>query len=294
MSRIHDALKKAEQERALGKESTPVEVSVRPSPGVTPEAPAVAPPAVLSMEALLRHCPQPTWKPDPHSILAADGNHRTGLEEFRTLRARLYKIREKHPLKTVLISSALPAEGKTFVAANLAQVIVRQHERRALLIDGDLRCSRLHEALGTQSSPGLSDYLSGQADEYTVVQRSAQGNLFFIPGGKPAPHPNELLANGRMRQLLHKLGPLFDWIVIDSPPVLPVSDALLLADMADGILMVVRAKETPYPLAQKARGEFQDKPLIGVVLNHAMPAQSYYSYYSYGYSLTGRNGKAKD
>lgn len=294
MSRIHDALKKAEQERALSKDAVSVEAPATALASAYAAEPVEPVPATLAIETLLRRCPQPAWKPNAKTLLSLESDHGVGVEEFRTLRAKLYKIREKHPLKTVLITSALPAEGKTFVSANLAQVVVRQHERRALVIDADLRCSRLHDAWGTHSAPGLSDYLSGQADEFAVIQRSAEGNLFFIPGGKPHPQPNELLANGRMRELIQRLAPLFDWIIVDSPPVLPVSDALLLAEMCDGVLMVVRAKETPYNLAQKARAEFADKPMIGVVLNHAAPSKGYNSYYHYGYGAPSKNGRAKE
>jgi protein-tyrosine kinase len=295
MSRIHDALKKAEQERALAPETAAPPAVHRP-PEETPatDFPVDSAPAVITVETLLRRSPQPPWKPDPKAALAVDGGFGPGVEEFRTLRSRLYKIRENQPLKTVLVTSALPAEGKTFVSANLAQIIVRQHERRALLIDADLRCSRLHTVLGTQPGPGLSDYLSGEADELAIIQRSAQGNLFFIPGGKQSSNPNELIGNGRMEKLLRRLAPIFDWIILDSPPVLPVSDAALLAGMADGVLLVVRARQTPYPLAQKARAEFVDKPMIGVVLNHAEPSKGYHSYYKYSYVAAGENGRAKD
>jgi capsular exopolysaccharide synthesis family protein len=295
MSRIHDALKKAEQERVLAPESAaPKAVHRPPEESPVQGLPADSAPAVITVETLLRRSPQPPWKPDPKSMLALDGGYGPGVEEFRTLRSRLYKIRESQPLKTVLVTSALPAEGKTFVSANLAQIIVRQHERRALLIDADLRCSRLHTVLGTQSRPGLSDYLAGEADELAIIQRSAQGNLFFIPGGRQSSSPNELIGNGRMEKLLRRLAPVFDWIVMDSPPVLPVSDAALLAGMADGVLLVVRARETPYPLAQKARAEFVDKPMIGVVLNHAEAIKGYHSYYKYGYGAAGGNGRAKE
>ncbi|MCL6565055.1 MAG: CpsD/CapB family tyrosine-protein kinase [Acidobacteriia bacterium] len=299
MSRIHEALKRAEMERAAQQAQSETSVSARfestavPFERATPaaEAPATEP-APLTLETLLERCPQGEWHPDPKTMLFLQPHsHSAGTEEFRTLRARLYKVREKHPLKTLLITSALPAEGKSFVAANLAQVFVRQHERRVLLIDADLRWSRLHLSLGTNLYPGLSDYLRGDADLFSIVQRSPQGNLFFIPGGRSASNPNELLINGRLRELLQQMAPLFDWIVIDSPPAIPVSDAALLAGLADGVLLVVRAAQTPFDLAQKVRQEFRDKPLLGAVLNCVPPAASYGSYYQYRYP---QNGKRKD
>jgi len=118
----------------------------------------------------------------------------------------------------VLVTSALPKEGKSFTAANLAQVLVRQHGRRVLLIDADLRGPRLHLMLGTTSSPGLSDYLKGEKDEFSIMQRGPLESLFFIPSGHEIENPAELVANGRLRFLLQRVEPLFDWIIIDSPP----------------------------------------------------------------------------
>src|SRR5260370_22961978 len=115
-------------------------------------------------------------------FLSGDDSAR-GAEEFRTLRSRLYHAREKMTLKKILITSALPKEGKSFTSANLAQVLVRQHGRRVLLIDADLRGPRLHLMLGTTNSPGLSDYLQGKSDELSIMQRGSMENLFFIPTG---------------------------------------------------------------------------------------------------------------
>src|SRR4029077_11236757 len=112
-----------------------------------------------------------------------------GTEEFRTLRSRLYQMRENQSLRKLLVTSALPKEGKSFVAANLAQVMVRQHGRRALLIDADLRGARLHEALGTASTPGLAEYLLGENDEFGVMQRGPMEGLFFIPCGRGVSSP---------------------------------------------------------------------------------------------------------
>jgi protein-tyrosine kinase len=309
MSRIHEALKKAEQERPStpGRESSaglpePGLVHAEASPAGAAEN-AVIPAGNLreeysgglTFETLLKRCAQPGWKPDLKKMLFFNAdNHAYGTEEFRTLRTRLYQIRDKQPLQTVLITSALPKEGKSFTAANLAQAIVRQHERRALLIDADLRLPGLHVPLGAPLMPGLSDYLRGDADEFSIIQRSPRENLFFIPGGKPVSNPAELIGNGRLKNLLQGLKPIFDWIVVDSPPVIPVSDATLLADFCDGIVVVVKAASTPFDLAQKASQEFHGKPLLGIVLNRVEPGLAYSSYY-YGHYLPGpKNGKVRN
>lgn len=212
-----------------------------------------------------------------------------GTEEFRTLRSRLYQMRDKQPLKKVLLTSALPKEGKSFIAANLAQVIVQQRGRRALLIDADLRGPRLHSALGTSATPGLAEYLLGESDEFGIVQRGPMDNLFFIPCGRTVSNPAELVANGRLKFLLSRVEPLFDWIILDSPPAVPVSDAALLANYCDGVLMVVRSNATPFDIAKKARQEFSDKHPVGVVLNGIEASSSYARYY---YSAYGNpNGK---
>jgi capsular exopolysaccharide synthesis family protein len=208
-------------------------------------------------------------------------NHSVGKEVFRTLRTRLYHIRDSQPLRTLLITSALPGEGKTFVTSNLAQSIVRQRERRVLLIDGDLRLSRLNMPLGALPRPGLSDYLLGEADESMVLQRGEEENLFLIPGGKSVSNPTELLGNGRLETLLSRLAPAFDWVLLDSPPTIPVSDARIIAKLCDGVLMVVRSGSTPFDLAQKACQEFQEKPIVGVVLNQA-DYREHYGGYDYG------------
>lgn len=292
MSRIHDALRKAEQEKANsplpagstpaddGKDAasgphdlhTPAETQSKllpsrgPRPGKTTEVQTI----------LLEGCAQHSWTPDRKMMLLFDRrNSVVGAEEFVTLRSHLDKVRQKMPLQTLLVTSPLPQEGKTMVAANLAQVIARHHERRVLLIDSDLRFSRLHLSLGALLEPGLSDYLRGNANEVAVLQRGQPHNLFFIPGGRPAPNPCELIGNGHLKVLVQRLAPLFDWIILDSPPVIPVSDAKLLADSSDGVLMVVQAGVTPFDLAQKACREFHDKKLLGVVLNGVVGGSAY-------------------
>ncbi len=308
MSRIHEALKKAEQERnAIARPEEEILAPVEfpeAAPLHRPAETRMIPPASASSDGLTfdlirERSRSSAWNFDPRTVLFGtprpnDQKARLGTEEFRTLRSRLYQIRERQPLKTLLVTSALPAEGKTFVACNLAQVIVRQHERRALLIDADLRWSRMHLSFGTSMKPGLTDYLSGEADELSIIQRGAYDNLFFIPGGSPCSNPAELLASGKFEAFLRKVAPLFDWVILDSPPAVPVSDSSLLADMCDGVLMVVRSAVTPYDMAQRAVAEFREKHLVGVVLNDVEPGSGYSSYYyHYYHGRSGVNGKGK-
>lgn len=301
MSRIHEALKRAEEQRSGGQAT----VEPQAPETVDPAMPVAAvPPAAhatesraasgglpnfgapLTVDTLLSRCVAGNWTPDRKTMLFFNGDEQGyGLEEFRTLRSRLYQLRDRQPLKKVLVTSALPKEGKSFVAANLAQVMVRQQGRRALLIDGDLRGARLHSALGTESSPGLSDYLLGEADEFAVIQRGPMDNLFFIPCGKSVRNPAEVVANGRLKTLFSRVEPLFDWIILDSPPAVPISDAGLLANYCDGVLMVVRSNATPFDMARKARQEFSGKQLVGVVLNGIDQGNSYSQYY---YDAYGR------
>lgn len=290
MSRIHDALKRAEQERAASL-GTHVETSLQQMEPPQMEMPNLAAPRVVGVpaapangiEMLLARCRQSDWKPDPRTMLFfQDDEKRLGAEEFRTLRSRLYQIREKMPLKRLLVTSAVPKEGKSFVAANLGQVMVRQHGRRALLIDADLRNPGMHRHLGTSQTPGLSEYLAGECDEFAILQRGPMENLFFIPAGRVVAGAAELLANGRLKLLLQRVEALFDWVIMDSSPVIPVSDSTLVAGNCDGVLMVVRSNVTPSDLAKRAREEFPDKLLLGVVLNGTPSDKLSRSKYYYG------------
>lgn len=310
MSRIHEALKRAEQERSAGQGgqldippagSAPVAtdgVGVATAP-ITEHVPASFQSAMPAMgtpftfDTLLARCSQVNWSPDLKTMLFFNSEEQGfGTEEFRTLRSRLYQMRERQPLKKILVTSSLPKEGKSFVAANLAQVMVRQHGRRALLIDGDLRGARLHSALGTSATPGLAEYLMGEADEFSIIQRGPMENLFFIPSGRAISNPAELVANGRLKFLMNRVEALFDWIVLDSPPAVPVSDASLLANYCDGVLMVVRSNATPFDIARKARQEFRESHLVGVVLNGIDTDSSYNRYY-YGYGNGDRKGDSQ-
>ena len=310
MSRIHEALKKAEQERAAAQTADPAaQVISTATPTAMPsraQAGGSVSTAILGsaapfeeikgdflrFEDLQTRCSHPIWKPDPNVNIFFNSNlSARGAEQFRTLRSRLYQLRNSMSIRTLLVTSSIPGEGKTFVSNNLAQAFVRQPDRRVLLIDADLRCSRLHIPLGAPPSPGLTDYLRGEADEMGVIQHGQEGNLCFIPGGSDVTNPSELLLNGRLKRLLSRVTPMFDWVIMDSPPCLPVADSMHLADLCDGILMVVRAGFTPSETAQRACQEMQGKNVLGVVLNAVEESHLYGEYYYQGYGYGQNTGQ---
>jgi capsular exopolysaccharide synthesis family protein len=294
MSRIREALKRAAEERSA-QTSGRAEDFVDILEGA-PES--VASPAAVAkldlqpstefvnpdLNILFAECRKVQWAFEPRfSVFANEGNHLAGAEKFRTLRSRLYQISATRPLRRLLLTSSVPQEGKTFVAANLAQSIIRQADRRVLLIDADLRASRLNLTLGALNEPGLSDYLLGEASITKVLQVGVERNLCFIPGGKLVSNPSELLHSQRMNSLLERMGQMFDWVIVDSPPAIAVHDASILADMCDGVLFVVRAGSTDFEAARKAAAEFPDSKLLGVILNRVEKRETYGAYY-YGYS----------
>lgn len=303
MSRVYEALKNAQDQRtrppAEG-ESLPLEAveavhgraarripeilaAVRPE-GVRPEPVTAEPSSAarpLQLEDLQQRCSKPSWKPKAQwSVFSRQQPAAPQAEQFRTLRAHLYTLREARALHSLLLTSTTVGEGKTFVALNLAQSIARQSGRRALLIDADLRAPKLHIALGAPSAPGLSDYLAGETGECSIIQGDSEDGLFFIPAGRPCSDPAELLANDQLQTLFSRLVPLFDWIVVDAPPMLPVSDAGVLAGICDGVIFVVRSGVAAFDRAQSACAELKHRNLLGVVLN-GVEEQAIYGAYGY-------------
>jgi protein-tyrosine kinase len=308
MSRIHEALRRAELERENGRvatnaSATQADRSVEPAvSSATAHADPAAPqsekhegsaggPAVdLYFEELItaRH-EHVQWKPDLDTDVFSASHIAHQAEQFRILRSRLYHLRNERPLRTLLVTSSMAGEGKTFVAGNLVRSFARQHERRVLVIDADLRRPRMHLVFGAPDAPGLSDYLKGAKDASSIVQQDTNGNLCLIPSGSHVNNPSELLSNGRMKTLLERMTPAFDWIVIDSPPCLPVADAGVIAQWCDGLLLVVRAEYTPAALISKSQKELKGRNVVGVVLNAVGKDHSTYGQYYGGYGQPAVN-----
>jgi protein-tyrosine kinase len=215
------------------------------------------------------------------------------VEQFRSLRSRIFELRDISPLKTILVSSGLPQEGKSFISTNLALSLARHKNSKVLLIDGDMRRYTLHQILGCESNPGLADYLAGKATVMDVLQRPEPlqaaspaaipilPNLTFIAGGNGGDKAADLSGSPRFGELIRLMAPHFDWIIVDSSPVLPVSDAVNLARWCDGVLLVARGGVTKFPIAQRAQSELKASNILGFVLNAVEETPQVGGYYSY-------------
>jgi capsular exopolysaccharide synthesis family protein len=290
MSRIYEALERAENEHQTDPRSGPA-VRVETVP-----VPTAADSEARADSAFFDHIGRRTWTPSQlHLPTLADSG--AAVEQFRSLRSSLYQIRDQVPLKTIVISSAIPGEGKTFVAANLAISLARNNERPILLVDADLRRPSIHRLLGACDSPGLSQYLAGSILLPGILQRVGESALASEPGTRalsnlaliPAGHHDdnqspELAGNHRMEELIAALSPHFSWIIIDTPPALAVTDAVDLARTADGVLLVARGAATTFRVAQRAQAAFNNARILGFVLNavkRAPHSESYYYYRGY-------------
>jgi capsular exopolysaccharide synthesis family protein len=297
MSRILEALQKARQQQVSGVPELPniediidtrttvAASTLRAGDALNAETLDVLE-SLNDGSSLLANCQRRDWKVNGNNLLFLAGEtHAAGQEQFRTLRSRLYQLRGTGSLEVLVISSAIPGEGKSFVSANLAHAFALQSGRRALLIDADLRrAGGLSTFLEVPSSPGLTDYLLGQQNVESIIQKGSLDNLYLIPCGKRVSKPGELIGSPHFRTLIEQLRPAFDWIIIDTPPVVPISDAPLIADLSDGVLIVVNSRSTLAHLAKRAVQQFRPESLLGVVLNRTTePSASYYSDYGYGY-----------
>jgi capsular exopolysaccharide synthesis family protein len=207
-------------------------------------------------------------------------------EAFRGLRTSVLLSSADQPPRTLLVSSARPSEGKTTVSVNLA-ISLAQLNQRVLLIDGDMRRPSIRKALGLANGLGLVSYLTGQKDWRAAVIPSGIENLDALVCGPVPPNPAELLSADRMRSMLDQARGEYQFVVVDSPPLLNVSDSRILATLVEGVILVVKGGVTPRELAQRAQSYAEDvgANLIGVVLNNVdvRSGDDYYRYCRYDY-----------
>ncbi len=306
MTRLSDALKRAEAEAqlppAISAEAVAPDTSWTFSPVETmyvpPEEPAspidAAPVAPPSPDGPVtdagRGTPQltaPAALPefgaaDRHKLIIGDGVDPAMVEQYRHLAAVMHHAQKSSGVRSVMVTSALPAEGKTLTATNLALTLSESYQRRVLLIDADLRRPRMREMFALPPTEGLTDSLATSREGRLPVHQVTP-NLWVLTAGRVLPDPMSLLVSPAMKELLDDAKESFDWVVVDTPPIAILPDANLLAAMIDTTLLVVSAHSTPYPMVQRAAQAVGTNRILGVVLNRAeqtgMPSN--YGYYGH-------------
>jgi len=208
-------------------------------------------------------------------------------EQYRTLRAQLFHAAKKRETQVVVITSALAGEGKTSTALNLALAIAQSKENRVLVIDGDLRRPNIASYLGMRPKAGLSEVLKGEIDALDSIICVEEPELYVLPVSHQATNPTELLSGERFAEAVSELRDYFDFILIDSPPVLPFADSRLLSNHSDAVILVIRPEKAPYQTVEKAVEILPSGRILGVVLNVAGRVRET-DYYDYHYNYTQR------
>ena len=210
-------------------------------------------------------------QPPPASRLVAwtDPNS-LGAEKFRALSVRLDDMRRQHQLNSLQVTSSVINEGKTFVAGNLAVTLAKYSGSRTLLVEGDLHRPTLASLLGLKDLQGLSDWWAGRKQDLEHYLLRITGTaLWFLPAGKACDRPSEILRSPQLAEAFRRMAGRFDWIVVDSPPMLPVIDANLWSRLVDGTLLVVREGVAPLKALKNGLQSLDNPKLIGVVVNEA-------------------------
>jgi capsular exopolysaccharide synthesis family protein len=204
-------------------------------------------------------------------------------EKFRVLGLKLRHLREKRKLKRVVITSSIPEEGKSLIAANLALNQSRSKVLSTVLIDGDLRRPELASRFGFHRNlPGLSEVLRGERQLSEVVYKLEGSGLWFLPAGMTPENPLEVMQSGRLQQLLEQLDASFDWVIIDTPPVRPLADTPLWMKLADGVLLVTREGVCEKKQLERALEVIDPATMLGVVVNSCSTNEQKYYYARYG------------
>ena len=283
MSRIHQALSRAGQEIKesviAGSVPPPAGMDVMPEASDAPDVPDMFKLPTTKKE----HRPPEKiyYQPRPeHRFVIKEPRFRIAAEAFRLLRLRLERIREKKQMSSLLISSSIPREGKSMVALNLAAALALT-SARVLLVDGDLRKPSLAMMLGLRSHPGLTGFLEGGCDfEGSLCQIDPIG-IYFVPGGNLINNPVEQVQSLRMRKFLSEATSTFDWVIVDSTPVLPFPESICLASLCDATLMVSRENVTTEEDYKRSLEALKGTNVVAGVLNAAEPIPSDQYYYAY-------------
>ena len=285
MSRVHDALRRAEQAGTIFTPAPP------PPPAVSDRvATATVEPPRTPAKGLLEMVRSIPFVPSPDALIINPLHpHNAPSEEFRTLRTRLNHMQSLQPIHTAVVTSPSPAEGKSFAAANLALAEAQLAGNFTLLCDFDFRRPIVHHLFQTDRSPGITEYLQGKVELHEAMRRIGDTNLFIMPAGEPVINPLELLNLKEVKELLDRLPSLFNWIILDSPPLLFAADANLLSTLCHGTILVVRIGATTIDSITRAMQSLCQNNVLGIVVNGARRGELYskYTYYHSYYPPAG-------
>ncbi len=311
MSRVHDALRRAEQLLDGTPDNPSTEDDGRALvvkdetelAGATPATEASAAPSApkglmrpetggmqIDARAFLSRCKTIPFRPAPEAhLINPDEPHDGASEEFRSLRTRLNHMQAQQDLRVIVCTSASPAEGKTFTACNLA-LAQAQLELPVLLADMDLRRPVVHQQFQCERTPGFSDFLLGEKSLEECIRHVEGTNLYILPAGSAVRNPLELLNMRPVRYTLDSFRKVFNWVILDTPPLLFSADANLLATITDGIILVVRIGSTTYDSVVRAIQTLCENNVLGIVANGAR-AGELYSKYTYYYTKSENTGE---
>lgn len=228
-------------------------------------------------------------------FIVANKPNATASESFKALRTRVMYSKLESELKTILVTSSVPGEGKTTVAINLSGSFALA-DKKVLLLDCDLRKPRIHSVFKSERFPGLSDYLFSNVTLEDIIRPTKLQNLSYITSGTIPPNPSELLGSKQMADFLEKLRSLYDIIILDSPPFISVTDPEILARVSDGTVLIVQANKTPLDAFLKTYGRIVNidhHKFLGSVLNNFSLKSAYGYYYNYYYYYSRPDGVDK-
>ena len=279
MAKVYEALRRAEEERKqrAGDEASPLAPLDVPPPPVP--APDERPPLWKRLVSLRGRSRESVGEINKRRISMLQPDSYVA-EQFRALRGRIDAIASQRPIRTLVVSSPLAGEGKTTAAINLAAVTSMSVGRRVLLIDCDMRKPKVHQALGLRPEAGLAEVLTEEVSlEDAVVKVEGMNLEVLAVRGRPS-NPSELLSSPRMRELIAEVSERYDRVILDTPAALGVPDAKAVAELSDGIVVVVRADVTAHQDVEAALEILDRRRLLGLVLNGAHVNQGRYGYAS--------------
>lgn len=291
MSRVHEALRRAEQSGLLSPPAhRPPGSEARPAAGM------IAPDPGPNMTGLLEQVVEIPFRMAPDSLLIdATRPHEAPMEEFRALRTRLNHMKSLQPIHNIVVTSPSPAEGKSLSAANLALAESHLAGNPTLLADFDFRRPIVHSLFQTDRSPGITDYLLGKIPLHQAIRRLAGTNLYIMPAGEAVINPLELLNLREVKLMLDRLPTLFNWVILDSPPLLFAADANLLSTLCHGTLLVVRIGHTTIDSVTRAMQSLCNNNVLGIVVNGARRGELYSKYtYYHSYYTPKEEGHSED